>query len=184
MRRALAAMAVALVVTTCSGDPYPLPSGAPTTLVRSSVAIGQPRSQVLVYLNVRPGDRIDLLGADAVAFTVLTDGQEVRLDGATVRFLLSRPVIEANGDHVIGKNFEDLAGAIVTAASASPGPDNTVGIAAELTPERAGRFKITNVRLRYRLNGGGEQIGEGIDVIWIVCADDPVPADCPERPGA
>jgi len=103
------------------------------------------------------------------------------LDGATVRLLPSRPVTEAGGVRTIGKEFENLAGAVVTAASASPGPDNTVGIAAELTPHRPGRFELTNVRRRYRLNGGGEQIGEGIDVVWTVCADDPRPADCPEQ---
>ena len=69
----------------------------------------------------------------------------------------------------------------MTAATASPGSDNTVGIAAELTPHRPGRFELTNVRLRYRLNGGGEQVGEGIDVVSGVCADDPRPADCPKQ---
>jgi hypothetical protein len=129
---------------------------------------------VLIYMNVRPGDRIDLIGADAVG----------TLDGATVRFLLSRPVIEANGDHVIGKDFEGLAGATVTAVTASPGPDNTVGIAAEFTAQQPGRFEVTNVRLRFRLNGGPEQVGEGIDAVWTVCADDPAPADCPEQPAS
>jgi len=100
-------------------------------------------------------DLVELIGADAVG----------TLDGATVRFLVSRPVVEANGDHVIGQDFEDLAGAIIAPATASPGPDNTVGIAAELTAQRPGRFEVTNVRLRYRLNGGSEQVGEGIDVV-------------------
>ena len=40
---------------------------------------------------------------------------------------------------------------------------------------------IENVRLRYRLNGGPERVGEGIDVVWTVCADDPAPADCPDE---
>ena len=127
-----------------------------------------------MYLNVHSGDRIDLVGADAVG----------TLDGAAVRFLLSRPVIEANGDHVIGEDLEDLSGAVITAVTASPGPDNTVGIAAEFTAQRPGRFEVTNVRLRYRLNGGSEQVGEGIDTVWTVCADDPAPTDCPEQPGS
>ena len=173
MRRLLVAMAAALVVTACSDDPYPMPSGPPLTAQRSPASLGQPSHAVLIYLEVRPGDRIELVGADAVG----------TLDGAEVRFLLSRPVIEANGDHVIGVDFEDLPGAVVVAATASPGPGNAVGIAAELTAERPGRYEITNVRLRYRLNGGGEQVGEGIDVVWTVCADDPAPVDCPEQPG-
>jgi hypothetical protein len=173
MRRALVTIAVALVVMACSSDPYPLPSGPPAGL-RSPTSVGQPAHAVLIYLNVRPGDRIELLGADAVG----------TLNGATVRFLLSRPVIEANGDHVIGKDFENLPGAVITAVTASPGPDNTVGIAAELTAQRPGRFEVTNVRLRYRLNGGGERVGEGIDVVWTVCAADSAPTDCPEQPGS
>lgn len=170
MRRGLVAIAVALLLAACARDPYPLPSGPPNAGQLNPAAVGQPTHAVLIYLDVRPGDRIELVGADAVG----------TLDVATVKFLLSRPVIEANGDSVIGKDFEDLSGAVVTAATASPGPDNTVGIAAELTAQQPGRFEITNVRLRYRLNGGGEQVGEGIDVVWTVCADDPAPADCPE----
>lgn len=176
MRRGLATVmvAVALVVMACTGDPYPLPSGAPHAAQRNQAAVGRPIRAVLIYLNVRPGDRIELVGADAVGV----------LDGATVGFLLSRPVISANGDHVIGSDFEALPGAVVTAATASPGPDNAVGIAADLTARQPGRFEITNVRLRYRLNGGAERVGEGIDVVWTVCADDPAPSDCPEQPGS
>jgi hypothetical protein len=41
-------------------------------------------------------------------------------------------------------------------------------------------LEVTNVRLRYRLDGGAERAREGIEVVWTVCADDPKPADCPE----
>jgi hypothetical protein len=41
---------------------------------------------------------------------------------------------------------------------------------------------LTGVRLRYSLNGGPERVGEGIDVVFTICADDPKPADCPEQP--
>lgn len=170
MRRGLGALALALALAGCVGDPYPLPSGPPHAGQRNPAAVGQAMRAVLIYLQVRPGDRIELVGADPIG----------SLDGAAVRFLLSRQVIEADGTHVIGTEFEPLAGAIVTAATASPGPDNTVGIAAELTAERPGQFEITNVRLRYRLNGGDERVGEGIEVIWTVCADNPAPSDCPE----
>jgi hypothetical protein len=174
VRRALVAMAAGLVVLGCSGDPYPLPSGPPHAGQLNPASVGHPSHAVLIYLTVRPGDRIELVGADAVG----------ALDGATVRFLLSRPVVQADGVHVIGERFEDLPGAVVTAVTASPGPDNEFGIAAELTAQRPGRFEISNVRLRYRLNGSSEQVGEGIDVVWTVCADDPAPTDCPEQPGS
>ena len=170
MRLGLATIAIALLLSGCAADPYPLPSGPPNAGQQNPAAVGEPIHAVLIYLQVRPGDRIELLGGEPIG----------SIDGASVRFLLSRPVIEDNGVHVIGKEFEDLDGAVVTAGSASPGPDDTVGIAAELTAERPGRFEVTGVRLRYRLNGGGEQVGEGIDVVWTVCADDPEPADCPE----
>lgn len=163
-------MAVMLLLAACAGEAYPLPSGPPHAGQRNPAAVGQPTRAVLIFLSLRPGDRIELVGADAVG----------TLDGATVKFLLSRPVNEANGGRVIGQDFEDLNGAVVIAASASPGPDNTVGIAAALTAQEPGRFEIENVRLRYRLNGGREQVGYGIDVVWTVCADDPAPADCPD----
>ena len=172
MRRGIATAALTLAVMACSGDPYPLPSGPPHAGQRSPAEVGQAAHTVLIYMNVRPGDQIELVGADA----------EGALDGATVRFLVTRAAIEANGDYVIGKEFEDLPGATVTAMTGSSGAD--VGIAAELTAQRPGRFEVTNVRLRYRLNGGGEQVGEGIDVVWTVCADDPAPAGCPEQPGS
>jgi hypothetical protein len=172
MRRGLVSLGMALIVLACSSERYPLPSGPPNAAQLNPASVGQPTHAVLIFLNLRPGDRIELVGADAVG----------TLDGATIRFLLTRAAIEANGDSVLGTELEDLAGATVTAATGSPGPD--VGIAAELTAQRPGRFEVTNVRLRYRLNGGDEQVGEGIDVVWTVCADDPAPSDCPEEPGA
>ena len=52
-----------------------------------------------------------------------------------------------------------------------------------LVADRPGRYELTNVRLRYRVNGGPERVGDGIDVVWTVCADDPKPAvdDCQEE---
>jgi hypothetical protein len=171
MRRPIAAMALtaAVLVAACSADPYPLPSGPPHVTQRSPAAVGEPARAILIYLQVRPGDRIELLDASAIG----------SIEGASVRFVLSRPVIKPNGDRVIGDTFEDLGGTTVEAVTASPGPDNTVGIGAVLTASKPGRFEITGVRLRYRINGGGEQTGEGTDVAWTVCADDPAPADCP-----
>jgi hypothetical protein len=179
MRRALWALGSMVLLSGCSTDPYPLPTRPPHASQHNPARVGQPTTAVLIFMEVRPGDTIELLGAEPIGST----------DGATIRFLLSRPVVEANGDMVIGEVFEAFEGAEVTApaspvaAPTSPGADrylNTVGLVAELTAHRPGRFEVTSMRLRYRLNGGGEQVGEGIEVVWTVCADDPAPADCPE----
>lgn len=77
---------------------------------------------------------------------------------------------------MIGEALEPLAGAVIeTTATASAGPENTVGIVAEMTPTSAGTYQLTSVRLRFRVNGGGNQVREGISVRWTVCADDPGP---------
>lgn len=177
MRRTILALAIAALVSGCASDPYPLPSGTPHAGQLNPALVGTPTTAVLVFLHLRPGDQIEFLGAEPIG----------SIDGASVRFLLSRPVIEANGDKVIGKVFEKLEGAEAVAKTkdeaASPGYDaylDTVGIVGELTAQRPGRYEVTSVRLRYRLNGGDERVGEGTDVTWVVCADDPAPADCPE----
>ena len=169
MTRPLLSLAVALLLAACSADSYPLPP-APSEHSSGPIAVGESRPVVVLYLDVRPGDRIELLGAEAVG----------SLDGATVTWLISRPVIEANGDHVIGETFDDLAGAVLTGSSAS-GADNNVGVVANVTAQRPGRYEITNVRLHYRLNGGGEQTREGISGPWTVCADSPAPSSCGDQ---
>lgn len=172
-RRALLIAAVTILLAACSfgpGDPYPLPADPPNVTVHNPWTVGEPIDTVLIWIEVRPGDHIELLGAEAMG----------SLDGAAVTMLLSHPVIEANGDHVIGAVSEPLEGAVLTAVSASPGPDNAVGIVARMTPQRPGRYEVSNVRLRYRLNGGAEQVGEGTDVVWTVCAEVTKPADCPD----
>lgn len=59
-------MTLALIVMACAGDPYPLPLGPPHAGLRSPASVGEPTNGVLIYLNVRPGDRIELIGADAI----------------------------------------------------------------------------------------------------------------------
>jgi hypothetical protein len=71
---------------------------------------------------------------------------------------------------------------IETPAGASPAPQYGVGIVAEMTPTKAGAYELTGVRLRFRINGGGEQVREGTSVIWTVCADDPAPTNCEPPP--
>ncbi len=151
------------------GDPYPFHGGPAAAGQYNVAAVGQPVPAVVAFFEVRPGDRIELLGAEAL-------GVE---HGATVEFFFSPPVLLADGSQSIGDKLEPLAGAIAQPASASPGPANNVGIVARLTASKPGRYVLMGVRLRYRINGGSEQTREGIDVIFTLCADDPAPADCP-----
>jgi hypothetical protein len=81
---------------------------------------------------------------------------------------------------VFGEQVEPLEGAQIIGPSASSGPEDLVGIVAELTALRPGRHELTSVRLRYRLNGR-EHVGEGTDLIFTVCADDPKPKECSEQ---
>ena len=174
VRRALCATAATILIAACvsdPGEPYPLPAGPPGARQLNPATVGAPMNAVVMYIQVRPGDRIELVGAEAVG----------TLDGAAVTLLLSRPVNKADGTRLIGEAMEPLEGAILTPASTTPGPENDVGIVARMTPAQPGRYQVTGVRLRYRLNGGPEQVGEGIDTIWTVCADTPKPADCPDE---
>jgi hypothetical protein len=159
-----------LLFVACATSTYPMPAGPPHTGQLNPASIGRTIPAVVLYLQPMPGDEIEILGADAIGMT----------EGATVRLFLSRAVIQADGSRLIGEALEDLVGARVAAVSASDGPENAVGIVAQLTPERAGRFEITSIRLRYRLNGGGAQVRDGIDTVLTVCAADPAPTECEE----
>ena len=167
MRRSLGLLAALLVVIGCAADDYPLKGGisfaGPTT-------IGQPVSGVVVYLEPRPGDNFVLLGAEPIGVA----------PGADVAFYLSPTVIEPDGTRMVGEKLEPLAGAsFAVDPHASPGPDNDLGIVATITPRVAGTFTLTGVRLRFQLNGGGEQTKEAT-MSFTACAADPAPAssDC------
>jgi hypothetical protein len=165
------ALALSGLFAACSSDPYPLPADPPNARAYGPASVGGAVFTTVLYLEPRPGDRIELLGAEPI-------GVE---PGAEVRFYLSRPVAMPDGTQVIGEQREPLVGAIVeTAAGASAGPDNVVGIVAEIVAARPGRFEITSVRLRYRVNGGNERTGEAMDVILTACIDDPAPRTCDE----
>jgi hypothetical protein len=163
-------MSVAVLLLACSADPYPFPFSGPGASKFTPIAVAQPVEEVLVYVQVRPGDRIELVSAEPVG----------SLDGAAVKLWLSRPVVQQNGSLFIGDNLEEIPGAVITAISASPGPDNDVGIVGEMTASQPGVFTVTNVRMSYRLHSGDVQTRENIALLWTVCADDPAPADCPE----
>jgi len=169
--RSLAALTLIGLLAACSSDPYPLPADPRNSRAYSPASVGGAVYVTVLYLEPRPGDRIELLGAEPI-------GVE---PGADVRFYLSRSVLMEDGDRVIGEQRGPLVGAIVeTAAGASAGPDNAVGIVAEIVADRPGRYELVSVRLHYRINGGSERIGEGIDVALTACIDDPAPATCDE----
>lgn len=134
-------------------------------------SIGEGVPTTVLFLTPRPGDEIELLAAEAIGVA----------DGATVRFYFSPPVRMADGSYVVGEELRDLAGATFANTSETDGPDDTVGVVAEITAQRRGRYELTSVRLHYRINGGPERVGEGTDVVFVVCADDPKPARCEEE---
>lgn len=170
-RLALAVLAAA--VAGCSvvpGDPYPLPNGPSQAWVTAPATIGEPVQTVVLWLNARPGDSIELLSAEAVGVA----------SGATVTFYFSPPM-EADGGTVVGEKLEPLAHAVFSNEGTSIAPKDNVGIVAEITADQAGRYQLDAVRLTYRLNGGAQQVGEGIDAVFIVCADDPKPDECVQK---
>ena len=101
-RRPWLAVVSILFVAGCgaASSGYPLSAEAPAAAVRSRGTVGVPTQAVVAYLEVRPGDRIELVGAEAIG----------TLGGAPVATRLSRPVIEDNGDHVIGTAMEPVEG--------------------------------------------------------------------------
>ena len=164
--RAIAIAAIAVVAGCGLQDPYPIPEGqASATFIPA--AVGEPVTEVVMFIEPRPGPRIVLLSAEAIG----------QLDGASVEFYSSPAVVEGE-DLVIGDQLEELSGTIIEAdPRASADLADTVGIVAEVTAAEPGRYVITGVRLTYRY-GGDEREGEGVDVVLTVCADDPAPTDC------
>ncbi len=165
--------ALTFILTACAAqavDPYPLPTMPPHTSAGVPVAPGLPATTTVLFLTPRPGDEIELLAAEPVGVG----------DDATVQFYFSPPVLKPDGNRLIGEELHDLAGATFTNLTGSDSPDNTIGIVAEITAERPGRYQLDNVRLHYRINGGPEQVSEGIGVVFVVCVDDPKPDSCDE----
>lgn len=171
--RWLAAVVLGSALAACAAsqsDQYPMPTGSPTVWQNNPVRLGESAQGVVLYLTPRSGDRIELLGAEPVGET----------RGARVEFYLSRPVPQADGTLLIGEDLEPLAGAEIRNDSETSGPEHSVGIVAEIEPIEPGRYQLTGVRLRYRLNWGDEVVGEGADVIFTVCGGDPAPGSCDE----
>jgi hypothetical protein len=129
--------------------------------------VGEPVDTVVMFIEPRPGPRVELLAAEAIG----------QLDGASVEFY-SSPAIVDGENLVVGEQLDELEGTIIEAPPGASGdPANTVGIVAEVTASEPGRYVITAVRLTYRYQGT-ERAGEGTDVVMTVCADDPAPTEC------
>jgi hypothetical protein len=167
--RAASLLAAIAALTGCAGDPYPLHSGAPGAGQSTAASVGQAVDAVVLFIELRPGDRLEFVSAEPVGLPA----------GASVEFLYSPPALSPGGGSTIGERLLPLHGAVAEAGSASPGPANTVGIVARLTAAAPGRYVLSLVRLRYRLNAGHEDTRDGIDVVFTVCADNPAPTDCP-----
>jgi hypothetical protein len=166
--RAIAIAGIALVSACGLQDPYPIPEGQPTAEFHPA-AVGEAVTGTVMFIDARPGSRVVLLEAEAIG----------QLEGASVVFYSSPPIVEEDGDLVIGEQLDELNGTVIEAplSAASSDPSDTVGIVAEVTASEPGRYVLTGVRLTYRLNGN-EGEGEGVDVVMTVCADDPAPTDC------
>ena len=165
MRRLLAVILLTVGLSACISDGYPLLQGGEHEL--APTAVGQPVRDVVTYLLARPGDIVELVGIDPIGLP----------PEASVQFYFSPLLIRADGMHIIGETLEPFAGATFSVAPhASPGPDNLVGVVAEITPHSAGIFTLTGLRVRFRVNAGAIQTQELHDLIFTVCAGDPTPA--------
>lgn len=174
----------ALLVAGCGngllggGDPYPMPAGRPHTAQGNRVVPGQIADGHLLWVTARPGDRIELLGAETIGAEPL----------GPMELLLSRVIAQDDGSWLWGDpdHLEPLAGAVLEGMPAPSGevdaPESTVLIVGRVIPDRAGRMEVTDVRSRYRINGSDAREGTGISTVWAVCADDPAPVDCEAPP--
>ena len=151
----------------CAADSYPLltPAGASQW---APTRVGEPVRGVVLYLQPRPGDRLELLTAAPVG----------QLDNAEWIFYFSPPVFDpADGTTTVGEVLQPLAGSVIEPRpTTTDGPENTFGIVFELRPRVADTFSLTDVVLTFRLNDGPVVKKQGISQTLTVCADDPLPA--------
>lgn len=161
------------ILTACAVDPsYPL-LAAPGASQFSPTALGAPVRGVVLYLEIRPGDTVELVSAAALGVA----------PGADVTTYFSPPITSADGSTLIGQRLEPLEGAtIAISPTSTPGPANEVAIVAEITARKPGRYSVTGIRVTFSLNGGSPETKEGITQYLTVCADDPAPATCDETP--
>lgn len=174
MRQRLVPVLFSTLIASCSSDPWPFPA-QPCCAQFNPAGVGETILAVVIFIPARPDQRLEFLGAEPIG----------DLEGATVELFVSPPVPQPDGTTLIGDRLDPLAGAVletphVVESGAEP---YTIGIVTELTPTEPGRFVLSAVRLRYRINGGAEQVHEGIGTVVTVCADDPKPETCEEESG-
>lgn len=88
------------VLTACTVDPaYPL-LAAPGASQFSPTALGAPVRGVVLYLEIRPGDTVELVTAEALGVA----------PGADVATYFSPPITSADGSTLIGQRLEPLEG--------------------------------------------------------------------------
>jgi hypothetical protein len=164
--RAIAIAGIAVLAGCGLQDPYPIPEGQPSAVFHTA-AVGEAVTDVVMFIQPRPGPRVVLLSAEAIG----------QLDGASVEFFSSAAIVDGE-DLVIGEQLDELEGTVIEGSPGASGdPANTVGIVAEVTANEPGRYVVTAVRLTYRYQGA-ERAGEGTDVVLTVCAGDPAPSEC------
>jgi hypothetical protein len=172
MRRTVSVLLVvaAMVCAGCSSslDTYPFPDA--TAPYHSSqitpAVVGQPSGvQWLTDIEPKPGDVIDLVNAEP----------EGSLDGAAVELWLSPQVLQGTTFYC-GDHLEQIPGAELKAAYASPGPANNFCIVGQITSAVPGVYTLANIRMQYRLNHGDVRVAETGGVVWTVCVDTPAPA--------
>jgi hypothetical protein len=115
MRRLLLAPVVMAILAACAADPYPLlsPAGASDW---ASTTLGAPLRGVVLYLQPRPGDRLELISAEALGVG----------PGADTQVYFAPSVVGSDGSITIGDKVEPVAGAVVKVdGQASPGRTTT-----------------------------------------------------------
>jgi hypothetical protein len=86
---------LAVAFAACTSDPYPMPMPPPHTFESHPAAVGQAIPSVVLFIQVRPGDRIELSGAEPIGTA----------DGATVAaFSDAMALMLRQRESVIGTN--------------------------------------------------------------------------------
>lgn len=170
--RTLIIAALLFGLTGCASSTYPIePQGAEQG---APAAIGAPSQAVVLFLEPHPGDKIELLDAQAVGLPPTVEAT----------FFFDPPIPNARGGKTIGDVLEPLPGATFSApVDASAGSsDYTVGVTVRLVARAAGTFALRAVRLRFRVNNGPEFEKVGITTAFTICAADPPPTECGPTP--
>ena len=143
--RAIAIAAIAVLAGCGLQDPYPIPGGPGRRRVHPA-AVGEPVTEVVMFIEPRPGPRVVLLSAEPIG----------QLDGASVEFY-SSPAIVDGEDVVIGEQLRSWG----ARSSRDPRTRRPTSSEHRCHRGRADRRPspdatcISAVRLTYRISGAG-----------------------------